>query len=433
MRIAVIGMGYVGCVTAACLARDGHKVVGVDVDESKVKAINAGVSPIFEPGLDTLLRQQVESERLLATTNLLEVIEDCEVALIAVGTPSDDDGSVNYKIVLRVIESIGNALRDSKHNLSVVVRSTLLPGVLEDVLIPALAEAANCEIGDRISICSNPEFLRETTAISDYDNPPYVLIGAKDKQTAAVALQLYEKLTCEKIVTDTRVAAMIKYSCNTFHALKVSFANEIGALAKSFGADGHKVMDIVCKDRQLNISAAYLRPGFAFGGSCLPKDVRALTRYAQQQGIECNLLSSLLPSNQSHLARAIRLVQESDAKNVGLIGLSFKAGTDDLRESPQVMLAQALLGLGYNLRIFDPGVRVTALVGSNLHYIDEHLPHLARLLCNDSAELLDHSELIIVSTSVVDHVENLDKFTGNVIDLRKDLVAECLAPELSTL
>jgi len=432
MRIAVIGMGYVGCVTAACLARDGHHVVGIDIDETKVKAINSGISPIFEPGLDSLLLQQVESKRLEATTELLEVLGDCDVALIAVGTPSNSDGSVNYKIVQRVIESIGIALRDNKQSLTLVVRSTLLPGVLEDVLVPALVAAANSELGDRIHLCSNPEFLRETTAIADYDNPPYVLIGADDQQTASVALQLYEKLTCEKIVTNTRVAALIKYSCNTFHALKVSFANEIGALAKSFGADGREVMEIVCKDRQLNISPAYLRPGFAFGGSCLPKDVRALTRYAQQQGIDCNLLASLLPSNQSHLTRAIRLIRESGTKNIGLAGLSFKAGTDDLRESPQVMLAEVLVGQGYNLKIFDPGVRVTALVGSNLHYIDEHLPHLARLLCNDPVEMLEHSELMIVATRVIDSIDGFEKFTGDVIDLRKDLVAQLPSPEMVT-
>jgi len=432
MRIAVIGMGYVGCVTAACLARDGHNVVGIDIDETKVKAINSGISPIFEPGLDNLLLQQVESKRLEATTELLEGLGDCEVALIAVGTPSNSDGSVNYKIVQRVVESIGVALRDSKQSLTLVVRSTLLPGVLEDVLVPALVAASNCELGDRIHLCSNPEFLRETTAIADYDNPPYVLIGADDQQTASVALQLYEKLTCEKIVTNTRVAALIKYSCNTFHALKVSFANEIGTLAKSFGADGREVMEIVCKDRQLNISPAYLRPGFAFGGSCLPKDVRALTRYAQQQGIDCNLLASLLPSNQSHLTRAIRLIRESGTKNIGLAGLSFKAGTDDLRESPQVMLAEVLVGQGYNLKIFDPGVRVTALVGSNLHYIDEHLPHLARLLCNDPVEMLEHSELMIVATRVIDSIDGFEKFTGDVIDLRKDLVAQLSRPEMVT-
>jgi GDP-mannose 6-dehydrogenase len=423
MRISVIGMGYVGCVTAACLSRDGHQVVGVDVDSGKVDAINSGVSPIFEPGLGDLLQAQVEAGRLRATTDLAEVIHESDVALIAVGTPSAMDGSVNYHVVQRVVESIGQQLRDSDTRLTVIVRSTLLPGVLEEILIPALEEASQCEVGDRINICSNPEFLRETTAIEDYDHPPYVLVGSESMEASEIALALYGGLDCEKIVTNTRVAAMIKYTCNAFHALKVGFANEIGSLAKSFGADGREVMEIVCKDRQLNISTAYMRPGFAFGGSCLPKDVRALTRYAQQQGMDCNLLSSLLPSNQSHLSRAIQMVRGRNVRRIGLAGLSFKAGTDDLRESPQVLLAESLIGQGYELKIFDPDVRITELIGSNRHYIDEHLPHLAKLLCDDSDELLQHAELMIVATRVADRIDRLDQFEGDVIDLRRDLVA----------
>ena len=423
MRISVVGMGYVGCVTAACLSQDGHSVVGVDIDPRKVDAINAGISPLFEPGLEALLREQVEAKRLSATTDLAASVLQSEIALIAVGTPSADDGSVNYKVVKHVIATIGEALRDNDHSLTIVVRSTLLPGVLEDVLIPELTAAAGCEIGGRIRICSNPEFLRETTAINDYYHPPYVLVGADDEETAQTVLELYRGIDCEKIVTNTRVAAMIKYTCNAFHALKVGFANEVGTLAKSFGADGREVMEIVCKDRQLNISPAYLRPGFAFGGSCLPKDVRALNRYAQQQGVECNLLASLLPSNQSHLQRAIRMVREHGARRIGLVGLSFKAGTDDLRESPQVLLAESLLGQGFDLKIFDPHVRLTALVGSNLHYIDERLPHLAKLLCDDPRQFLEHSELLLVATGVVKQLGELDQFAGDIIDLRRDLVA----------
>lgn len=423
MRIAVIGMGYVGCVTAACLSRDGHSVVGVDVDRTKVDAINAGVSPIFEAGLDELLDQQVRAKRLCATTELAPAVAQCDVILIAVGTPSADDGSVNYSVVERVVESIGHAIRGREQALTIIVRSTLLPGVLEEVLIPRLQAAADCQLGQTIQICSNPEFLRETTAIGDYDHPPFVLVGADNPEAADTALALYRDLDCEKIVTSTRVAAMIKYTCNAFHALKVGFANEIGTLAKSFGADGRKVMEIVCKDHQLNISPAYLRPGFAFGGSCLPKDVRALTRYAQQQGIDCEVLRSLLASNTSHLSRAARLVRGSGSRRIGLVGLSFKAGTDDLRESPQVLLAESLIGQGYELRIFDPDVRVTALIGSNRHYIDERLPHLAKLLCDSPDELLAHSEVLVVATKIVDRLGSLADFDGQVIDLRRDLVA----------
>lgn len=422
MRIAVIGMGYVGCVTAACLSRDGHKVTGVDVDAGKVAAIKSGLTPVFEPGLADLLKIQVESGRLSATTDLASAIVECEVVLVAVGTPSATDGSINDTAIRRVIEQIGQAAAGSSEPLVVVVRSTLLPGVLEDVLTPLLAESLGESVGARVSICNNPEFLRETTAISDYDHPPYVLIGADDARTANVALGLYDKLTCEKIVASTRVSAMIKYTCNAFHALKVSFANEIGSLAKSFGADGKEVMEIVCKDTQLNISTAYMRPGFAFGGSCLPKDVRALSRHAQREGIDVDMIRSILPSNGSHLERAVQLIRGTGSRRIGLVGLSFKAGTDDLRESPQVMLAETLLGQGYEIQIYDPDVRVTALVGSNRHYIDERLPHLAKLLCDTPAELLEHSETLVVATKVVDRLEGFDQFTGQIIDLRKDLV-----------
>ena len=422
MRITVIGMGYVGCVTAACLSRDGHEVVGVDVDRSKVDAINNGHSPIFEPGLEELLRAQVESKRLSASTDLSASLKGSEVALIAVGTPSSEDGSINHSAVRRVVEQIGSAVDVLDRSLVVVVRSTLLPGVLEDVLTPILAQATSEQPSGRIRICNNPEFLRETTAIADYDNPPYVLIGASDQQASSVALKLYENLSCEKIVTSTRVAAMIKYTSNAFHALKVGFANEIGSLAKSFGADGNEVMEIVCKDRQLNISPAYMRPGFAFGGSCLPKDVRAIARYAQQQALNVDLIGAILPSNGSHLDRAVRLVKASGHRQIGLVGLSFKAGTDDLRESPQVLLAESLLGQGFDLKIYDPDVRVTALIGSNRHYIDERLPHLAKLLCESSTELLDHADLLVVATKVIDRLDGFENYAGKVIDLRSDLV-----------
>jgi GDP-mannose 6-dehydrogenase len=431
MRIAVVGMGYVGCVTATCLARDGNEVVGVDVDQKKVDSINSRVSPVFEPGLQELLSEQVDTGRLRATSDIATAVTASEIALIAVGTPSADDGSVDYRTVRKVIEQLGRCLRDTDRTYTVIVRSTLLPGVLEDVLEPALAEAAGCEIGDRIQLCNNPEFLRETTAIADYDQPPFVLVGANREDAGQAALQLYRDLDCEKIVTTTRIAAMVKYTSNAYHALKIAFANEIGALAKTFGADGQKVMEIVCQDTQLNVSKAYLRPGFAFGGSCLPKDVRALVRYAAQQGEHCEVMQGILPSNQTHLQRALRLIRASGKRRIALIGLSFKAGTDDLRESPQVILAQTLLGEGYELRIFDPDVRVTALVGSNLHYIDEKLPHLARLLCEDSQQILADAEMLVIATGAVKRLPGVEDFTGEVIDLRKELVVAKPEPTLA--
>jgi GDP-mannose 6-dehydrogenase len=421
MRITVVGMGYVGCVTATCLGRDGNEVIGIDIDQRKVDSINAGVPPVFEPGLADLLREQVSCGRVRATTEISDAVANSDVALIAVGTPSADDGSVNYKTVKRVIESIGQILKNSDKRYVVVVRSTLLPGVLEEVLAPALSEAAGCTLGDRIQICNNPEFLRETTAIRDYDQPPFILVGADSPSAAAVALELYRGIDCERIVTSTRVASLVKYASNAYHALKIAFANEIGTLAKNYGADGQKVMEVVCKDTQLNVSKAYLKPGYAFGGSCLPKDVRALVRYSEQQGHRCDLLQSILPSNRSHLDRSLKLIRESGKKRVGLIGLSFKAGTDDLRESPQVFLAETLLGQGFDISIYDPDVRVTALVGSNRHFIDEHLPHLAKLLCTDADSLLER-ELLIIATGVADRLPGLAAYKGLVIDLRKDLV-----------
>ena len=432
MNIAVVGMGYVGCVTAACLSKDGHRLIGVDIDQGKVDSINNGVTPIFEPGLAELLRNEVEAERLSATTELKEAVAVSEVILVAVGTPSSDDGSIDSTAVERVMEKIGSLSKTTEHDLTVVIRSTLLPGVLEDVIVPRLNEVTGGQVGSKIRICNNPEFLRETTAIADYDEPPFVLVGADDQESANTALSLYANLKCEKIVSSTRVAAMIKYTCNAFHALKVGFANEIGTLAKSFGADGKEVMEIVCKDTQLNISSAYLKPGFAFGGSCLPKDVRALARYAQQKGIALNMMQSILPSNMSHLDRAVRMIKAAGHRKIGLAGLSFKAGTDDLRESPQVILAESLIGQGYDLKIFDPDVRVTALVGSNRYYIDEKLPHLARLLCDTSEELLEHSQLLIVATKIIDRVEGIDAYNGPVIDLRSDLVVDSQEERLTS-
>jgi len=423
VKIAVFGTGYVGCVSAACLARDGHHVVGVDIDAVKVAGINAGHSPVSEPGLDELLADQVAAERLRATTNVAEAVADSRVALICVGTPSGADGAVSSTAVERVVEAIGLALRDGQRDYTIVVRSTLLPGILEETLAPRLVEAAGRELGSGLSLCNNPEFLRESSAIKDYDDPPYVLVGAHDPSAAEVVLGLYSKIKAEKIVTDPSAAALVKYACNAYHAVKVCFANEIGSLGKALGTDGQEVMRLVCKDTKLNVSPAYLRPGFAFGGSCLPKDVRALVRYAQQQAISVDLLSATLSSNEAHLRRALRLVQDSGCRRIGLVGLSFKAGTDDLRESPQVILAESLLGRGYNLRIYDPGVAMSRLHGRNLAYVDQHLPHLAALLVQEAEEIAEHAELLIFATSVGDHFAWAEHFAGKIIDLRRDLVA----------
>jgi GDP-mannose 6-dehydrogenase len=421
-KVAVFGIGYVGCVTAACLARDGHQVIGIDVDPDKVAELNAGHSPISEPGLAELVSKQVRAGRLAATCDVRQAVEDSEIALIAVGTPSSEDGSVSSRAVEAVIRAIGSALRDLPRPYTVVVRSTLLPGILEDVLDPLLEGASGRSLdSDAIHLCNNPEFLREGTAIRDYDNPPFVVVGAAQDSAGEAVLELYSAVSAEKIVTDTRTAALVKYSCNAFHAVKVAFANEVGALARTFGASGHEVMELVCQDRRLNISSAYLSPGFAFGGSCLPKDLRAITRHAEREGLRVDLLASVLPSNESQVRRALRMVLDSDQRRIGLVGLSFKAGTDDLRESPLVILAQALLGRGFDLRIYDPGVSVSRLRGRNLAYVDRHLPHLAALMIEDPSELFAHAGLLVLGTNVADGLDWRTGFDGEVLDLRRDL------------
>ncbi len=422
-RVAVFGLGYVGCVTAACLSRDGCQVIGVDIDPEKVEAINRRRSPVSEPGLESLIAEQVGKHQLVATTDVERAVSQTEMALVAVGTPSAADGSVVSCAVERVVEAIGESLAGSDRSYLVVIRSTLLPGILEEHLVPVLDRSSGGKLGASVRLANHPEFLRETTAIADYDNPPFLLVGADDQKDADTVFSLYPHVTAKRIATDTRTAALVKYACNAFHALKIGFANEIGTLAQSLGADGQAVMRILCEDRRLNISPAYLRPGFAFGGSCLPKDVRALTRFAQQKAIKTELLAAILPSNQSHIERALARIRESGYRRVGLVGLSFKAGTDDLRESPQVILAETLLGRGYELKIYDPNVRFARLTGTNLSYIDRHLPHLAALLVEEPAELYSHSELLVLATGVADEIDWRDQYFGETLDLRRDLVA----------
>lgn len=421
-KVAVFGIGYVGCVTAACLSRDGHRVIGVDIDRDKVHALNAGQSPVAEPGLDDLLKRQTKSGRLSATNDVERAVRETEIGVIAVGTPSTQDGAVSTRAVSRVVQAIGEVLRVSRQDYTVVVRSTLLPGILEEQLAPLLSETVGRELGPGLRICNNPEFLRESTAIRDYDAPPFVVVGTTDDWNADSVLELYRTVRAEQIVTDSRTAALLKYACNAFHALKVAFANEIGSFAKSFGADGRKVMELLCRDTKLNVSPAYLRPGFAFGGSCLPKDVRALARYAEREALRLSLLGSILPSNREHLQRAIEMVEETGHRKIGVVGLSFKAGTDDLRESPFVTLVETLVGRGYDIRIHDPGVSISRLRGRNLAYIDQHLPHLAALLVDSPAELVEHATLLLVGTEVADELDLLSSYAGEVIDLRKSLV-----------
>jgi len=419
MRVSVFGLGYVGCVSAASFAGDGHQVIGVDVNADKVEAINAGRSPIVEPGLDELLSRCASEGRLRATTDTAEAIRESEVSLLCVGTPSRKNGSLDLSYLERVSEQVGAALKDKAGYHVVVVRSTVLPGTTHEVVIPALERESGKKYGDGFGVSVNPEFLREGTALKDFRKPPLTLVGHNHAADASGTIALYQAIDAPLISTSIRVAEMMKYTSNTWHALKVVFANEIGNLCKKMNVDSHEVMDIFCRDEKLNLSSYYLKPGFAFGGSCLPKDVRALQYRAKEVDVELPLISQILPSNKAQIQQALDQVLETGKKKIGLLGFSFKAGTDDLRESPIVILAEALLGKGVALRIYDKNVSMAKLVGANKEYIEKQIPHLSSLLCNTIEEVIDGSEVIVVGNQAPEFVEAVKQCRADqiVIDL----------------
>ena len=396
MKVSVFGLGYVGSVSAAAFAADGHHVIGVDVNPDKVAMVNAGRSPIVEPGLNELLAQSVADGRLRATTDAAQAIHDTEVSLVCVGTPSRRNGSLDLTYLERISEQIGVALRDHPAYHVVVVRSTVLPGTTHEVVIPALERCSGKKYGEGFGVSVNPEFLREGTALKDFRKPPLTLVGHNHAADASGTIALYQSIDAPLVSTSIRVAEMMKYTSNAWHALKVCFANEIGNLCKRLGVDSHEVMDIFCRDEKLNLSPYYLKPGFAFGGSCLPKDVRALQYRARQLDLEMPVISQILPSNTLQIQQAIEQVMETGRKQIGLLGFSFKAGTDDLRESPIVILAEALVGKGLSLRIYDKNVSLARLVGANKQYIEQQIPHLSSLLCTRVVEVVEHSEVIVV-------------------------------------
>jgi GDP-mannose 6-dehydrogenase len=419
VRVSVFGLGYVGCVSAASLAGDGHHVVGVDVNADKVATINAGHSPIVEPGLDELLGRCAVEGRLRATTDTEDAIGSSDVSLLCVGTPSRKNGSLDLKYLEKVSEEVGRALSVKNAYHVVVVRSTVLPGTTHDVVIPALERASGKKYGDGFGVSVNPEFLREGTALTDFRKPPLTLVGHNHAADASGTIALYQSIDAPLISTSIRVAEMMKYTSNTWHALKVVFANEIGNLCKKLDVDSHEVMDIFCRDEKLNLSSYYLKPGFAFGGSCLPKDVRALQYRAKEVDVEMPLISQILPSNKAQIQVALDQVLDTGKKTVGILGFSFKAGTDDLRESPIVILAEALLGKGVSLKIYDRNVSIAKLVGANKEYIVEQIPHLSSLLCNSIAEVIDGSEVIVVGNQAAEFAEAVKSCGSDhvVIDL----------------
>ncbi|MBG8561043.1 UDP-glucose/GDP-mannose dehydrogenase family protein [Pseudomonas qingdaonensis] len=399
MNISIFGLGYVGAVCAGCLSARGHNVVGVDISPAKIDMINQGKSPIVEPGLEQLLQQAVQQGRLYGTTDVQRAVLDTELSLLCVGTPSKKNGDLDLVYMEAVCRQIGEALRDKAGRHTVVVRSTVLPGTVNNVVIPLLEQASGKKAGVDFGVAVNPEFLRESTAIKDYDFPAMTVIGELDTQSGDILQSLYEGLDAPVIRKSIEVAEMIKYTCNVWHATKVSFANEIGNIAKASGVDGREVMDVVCQDHKLNLSRYYLRPGFAFGGSCLPKDVRALTYRASQLDVEHPLLASIMSSNRSQVQNAFDLVSGFNKRRIGLLGLSFKAGSDDLRESPLVELAEMLIGKGYELRIFDANVEYARVFGANRDYIESKIPHVSSLLCNDLDQVIDGAEIIVLGNN----------------------------------
>jgi len=396
LKISVFGLGYVGTVSAGCFARDGHQVVGVDPIPTKVGLINEGRSPIIEAQIGEILASVVKSGHLRATCDSDGAIRETDLSFVCVGTPSQANGNLDTSYVRRACELIGAAIKNKTSRHTVVIRSTILPGTMRGLVIPVLEESSGKKAGVDFGICNNPEFLREGTAVADFDRPPKTVIGQIDRRSGDTVASLYAHLDAPMTRTDLETAEMVKYVDNSWHALKIGFANEIGNLCKASGVDGHKVMDIFCTDTKLNISSTYLKPGFAFGGSCLPKDLRALSYHAKTNDLQLPILTSILPSNELQVSRGLQMIIDKGNTRVGVLGFSFKAGTDDLRESPMIEVIERLIGKGYDLRVFDKNVNLARLVGANRDFILSRIPHISRLMAPSIDEVLDHADTVVV-------------------------------------
>jgi GDP-mannose 6-dehydrogenase len=399
MRISIFGIGYVGAVSAACLAADGHEVVAVDTNAHKVKMLNDGVAPIVEAGLAELAREGVRGSRLRATTDVQGAINDSDCSIVCVGTPSRANGDLDLSQVARVCESIGAALARKGTFHAVIVRSTMLPGSMRGVVQPALEKGSGKKADQDFGLAIFPEFLREGSAIRDYREAGTVIIGVSEARTESLLREINKGVSAQIHVTDLETAEAVKYANNAWHAAKIVFANEVGAFCKAHDIDSHKVMEIVCADRRLNVSTAYMRPGFAYGGSCLPKDLRAVRYRAKQRDLPLPMLNALAESNEGLIDAVAETVMAAGNRRIGMIGLSFKGGTDDLRESPAVALAERLFGKGYDLKIFDANVNYSKLMGSNLTYIQSHIPHLSERLTDDLAGVIQHADTLVVTHS----------------------------------
>ncbi len=429
MRVSVFGLGYVGTVSAGCLASEGHEVIGVDPVHTKADLINKGRSPIVEADISEIIESTVRDGRLRATDDSALAIRETELSFVCVGTPSQANGNLDLRYIRRICEQIGAALKAKTARHTVVIRSTILPGTMHNIVIPTLEEFSEKKAGVDFGVCNNPEFLREGSAVKDFRYPPKTVIGQLDQASGDLLATLYEKLEAPLIRTNLEAAEMVKYVDNSWHALKIGYANEIGNLCKSLGLDAHEVMNIFCQDRKLNISSAYLLPGFAFGGSCLPKDLRALSYQAKTHDLQLPILSSILPSNEMQIARGLQLITEKGHARVGILGFSFKAGTDDLRESPLIEVIERLLGKGYDLRIYDRNVNIASLVGANRDFILNHIPHISKLMVSEIDAVLNHAQTVVIGNNdpdfkgvperlregqiLVDFVRILEKRSGN--------------------
>lgn len=412
-------MGYVGAVSAGCLAGEGHEIVGVDPVQAKVDLINMGQTPIIEKDIGELIREAVKDGRLRATTDAAEAVAATDISFVCVGTPSQLNGNLDLKYVRRVCEKIGSALQVKSGRHVVVIRSTILPGTMRSVVIPVLETVSGKKAGKGFGVCNNPEFLREGTAVYDFHNPPKTVIGEIDAASGDLLAELYQKMDAPMIRTDLETAEMVKYVDNCWHALKVGFANEVGNICKAVGTDGHRVMDIFCQDTKLNLSPYYLKPGFAFGGSCLPKDLRALAYKGRSLDLALPILNSIIPSNMLQIERGLNMILAQPGRKVGVLGFSFKAGTDDLRESPMVEVIERLLGKGYDIRIYDKNVNLARLVGANRDYILNLIPHIAKMMVQSVEDVLAHADTIVIGNNDPEFEIAMEKISGNqiVIDL----------------
>jgi len=420
MKLSVFGIGYVGCVSAACFAKEGHDVISVDANRVKVEIVNSGKSPIVEPDIDELIGKMVREGRLRAVTDAIEAVKGSEMSLVCVGTPSQPNGSLDLSHIERVCREIGAGVQAKRERHTVVIRSTILPGTMENLVVPALEAGSGKKVGRDFGIAINPEFFREGTSLRDFYSPPFTLIGAEEED-AMLVRRLYQNVNAPIFVMGVGAAAMVKYACNCFHALKVSFGNEIGNICKALSIDSHEVMDVFCQDTKLNLSPYYLRPGFAFGGSCLPKDLRAITYKAKELDVDVPVLLSVLQSNHLQIERALEMVLRANTRRIGLLGLSFKAGTDDLRESPIVSLAESLISKGMQLAIYDRQVSLAHLLGANKEYIERQIPHISQLMRSSLKEVLDASDVLIIGNNSEEFREIESKLRPNhlVIDLAR--------------